>query len=234
MLVVDILTQILLTVLTFIALPILHKNTICCRWFLFGVRYYSNFQFTPWRVIMGNNMVSKTWVGMSTTKYLFTPIQSSKSLEKHRLWMPVHQNSCQRKTVLNFLHYWMTENIHSYISYITFAILPFCHKKNLTKVQSWVVWSVLLLSKPSEALQMVHSNTKNAKCRVCQSQVCYTQTHFCAFNAPLISVVINLIVVKIVKCDPEDMVLADYDITLHSINWKLLPCQILHRDCKNH
>ena len=40
-LVVDILAQILLTLLTFIALPILRKISICRRWFLWtGVCYY--------------------------------------------------------------------------------------------------------------------------------------------------------------------------------------------------
>ena len=35
--VVNILTQILLILLTFIALPILRKTSICRRWLLFGV-----------------------------------------------------------------------------------------------------------------------------------------------------------------------------------------------------
>ena len=51
--VVDILTQILLTLLTFIGLPIWRKISICYRWFLFGVGYYVNFQFTPCRMING-------------------------------------------------------------------------------------------------------------------------------------------------------------------------------------
>ena len=49
--VVDILTQILLTLLTLNALPILRKISICCRWFLFGVSYHVNLQLIPWRVI---------------------------------------------------------------------------------------------------------------------------------------------------------------------------------------
>ena len=40
--------------MTFIALPIiLRKISTCRRWFLFGVSYYVNFQFTPRRVING-------------------------------------------------------------------------------------------------------------------------------------------------------------------------------------
>ena len=50
-LVVNILNQILLTVLTFIALQTFRKSLIC-RWrFLFGVCYYVNIQYTPWRII---------------------------------------------------------------------------------------------------------------------------------------------------------------------------------------
>ena len=65
---VNILTQILLTLLTFITLPILRKISVCRRWFLFGVSYYVNFQFTPFEEwSMDNNMVSKIWVGISTT-----------------------------------------------------------------------------------------------------------------------------------------------------------------------
>ena len=78
-LVVNIPTQILLTLLTFIALLILLKVSIWRGWFLFGVRYYENIQLTPWRVIMDTNMVSKIWLEMSTTNNL---IQNSKSLAK--------------------------------------------------------------------------------------------------------------------------------------------------------
>ena len=54
-LVVEILTRILLTLLTFIALPSLRKISICHRWFLLVVSYDVNFQFTP-----DNSKVSKT------------------------------------------------------------------------------------------------------------------------------------------------------------------------------
>ena len=52
--IVDILPQILLTLLTFIDLLILRKVLICDGWFLFGVSYYVAFQFAPWRVINGS------------------------------------------------------------------------------------------------------------------------------------------------------------------------------------
>ena len=52
---------------------------------------------------------------------------------------------------------------------IIFAILPFSHKITLTELLSSVLWSLLLLMKPSYALQMVHSNTKNAKSKVLRS-----------------------------------------------------------------
>ena len=49
----NILTQILLTLVTFIALPILRKISICHRWFLLSVSYYVTFQSTLRRVING-------------------------------------------------------------------------------------------------------------------------------------------------------------------------------------
>ena len=52
-LVIDILTQILLTLLTFIALLTLQIVSICRWWVLFGVSYYINVSFTPWRVNNG-------------------------------------------------------------------------------------------------------------------------------------------------------------------------------------
>ena len=64
--IVDIITQTLLTLLTFI----LQKKIYKSRWFLIGMSYDVNFQFTTWRVFNNNNMVSKIWVGMSTTKLL--------------------------------------------------------------------------------------------------------------------------------------------------------------------
>ena len=50
-LVIDIFNEILLMFLTFIALQILWKVSICCLKFLFGECYYVKIQFTPWRVI---------------------------------------------------------------------------------------------------------------------------------------------------------------------------------------
>ena len=51
--------QILLTLLTFIALQILQKVSICCATLLFGVCYYAHLQFTARRVIDDHIMVSK-------------------------------------------------------------------------------------------------------------------------------------------------------------------------------
>ena len=56
---------------------------------------------------------------------------------------------------------------------------PFCifsHKNTLTKLPSWVLWSLLL--KPLDALQNGHSNKKNAKSGVRQFQVCYLGTTY--------------------------------------------------------
>ena len=77
-----------------------------------------------------------------------------------------------------------TDEKPSKISNITFAILQFIHrKKTLTKWPSWVLWSLLLLIKPSDAFQMIYSNTKNAKSKVRQPQVCYLRsTHSSALK----------------------------------------------------
>ena len=71
--------------------------------------------------------------------------------------------------------YIKTEKNPSKISNIIFAILPFSHKNTLTKLPSWVLWSLLLAMKPSDVFKngQVHSTTKNAKSGVRQSQVCY-------------------------------------------------------------
>ena len=99
---------------------------------------------------MDNNMVSKIWVGISTTNIYLLQLKIQSHLQKRVLWMPVHQNSFRKKKI-------------SKISNITFAILHFSHQNTLTKLPSWVLWSLLLLIKPSDALfKMVHSNTKNA------------------------------------------------------------------------
>ena len=76
---------ILLTLLNFIALLILRKVSICRLWFLFDVSYYVNVQFTPWRVIMDNNMVSKIWVGMSTTNINLLQFKIQSHLQKRGL-----------------------------------------------------------------------------------------------------------------------------------------------------
>ena len=59
-------TKLLLNLLTFIAIQILQEISIYHRWFLFGVSYYVNFQFTLEEQLVDNIMVTKIWVGMST------------------------------------------------------------------------------------------------------------------------------------------------------------------------
>ena len=60
---VDILIQILLILLTFIALIVLRELSICGRWFLFGV----NLHLEEWSI--GTNMVSNIWFGMAYTNF---------------------------------------------------------------------------------------------------------------------------------------------------------------------
>ena len=64
---------------------------------------------------MDNNMASKIVVGMSATNIHLLQIEIQSHLQKHRLWMPVNQNSYWRKTFK--------------ISNIAFAILPFFSQK---------------------------------------------------------------------------------------------------------
>ena len=93
-------------------------------------------------------------------------------LEKRGLWMPVHQHS---------------EEKSSKISDNTFAILPFSHQNSLTRLPSRVLWGLprpLLIWTHHMRFKIVHSNTKNAKSRVRQFQVCHLHTtHSSVLNA---------------------------------------------------
>ena len=77
---------------------------------------------------MDNNMVSKIGVGMTTINIHLLQFKILSHLQKRGFWMPVHENSCWRKT--------------SEIYYITFAILLFSHQNTLVKLLSPVLWSL--------------------------------------------------------------------------------------------
>ena len=80
----NILTLILLNLLTFIPLPILRQVSICCARLLFGVGYYVNVQFTLRREIDESHYDEQN---LSWNVYLwhsFTSIQNSRSLAKTR------------------------------------------------------------------------------------------------------------------------------------------------------
>ena len=85
MLVEDILTQILITLLTFITLLILSKVSICCcGCFLSDVSYYVNFQFTIENVEewpMGNNMVSKICLKCLLIIFIYFTLKSKVTLK---------------------------------------------------------------------------------------------------------------------------------------------------------
>ena len=53
-----------------------------------------------------------------------------------------------------------TKEKPSKISNIAFAILTFYQKNTQTEWPPWVIWSLLLLMKPSDVLKMVHFNIK--------------------------------------------------------------------------
>ena len=150
--VVAILTHILLTLLTSIGLSILQRISLCHRWFLFGVSYYVNFQFTPWRLINGY-MVSKIWVGMSTTNIFIYPNSNSKPIAKTRTLNLSTSEPIQKKTRPKFL------TLHSPFCLFLIKILKLnCHREYFRVFFSW--WNHQMHFK------MVHSNTKNAKSRV--------------------------------------------------------------------
>ena len=84
-------------------------------------------------------MVSNIWVGMSILIFIYS-------------------NSKFKVTCKNTdFEFWYirthTVEKSSKISNITFSILPFSYKNTLTKLPSWVLWSLLLLTKPSDVLQ---------------------------------------------------------------------------------
>ena len=110
--VVDILIQILLTFLTFIASQILRKVSICGGWFLLGLSYYVNFQFTPWRVINGyqHGEQNLSW----NVYFIYFNPGTSIHLQKRGVWILKHWTHSEEKT--------------SSISNITFAILDFLIK----------------------------------------------------------------------------------------------------------
>ena len=73
---------------------------------------------------------------------MFTPMQTSKS--------PAKTTDFERRYIRTY-----SEEKPSKISNIrpTFAIVHFSHKIFLTKMPSWVLWGLLILIKPSDALQ---------------------------------------------------------------------------------
>ena len=80
----DVLHQIFLSFLTFIALQISQNVSIWCARLLFGVCYYVNIQFTPQRVINIFHYAEQN-LSLNVNYYdLFTSIQNSMSLEKSR------------------------------------------------------------------------------------------------------------------------------------------------------
>ena len=117
---VDILTQIVLTLLTFLTSPILRNIPICCRRFLFDVSYNVNFQL--------NLEQSDHWIMICQAKFELECI----------LLTLIYTNSKFKVACKNAdFEYWYirthTEEIPSKLFNVTFAIFPFSHKSTLLK-----------------------------------------------------------------------------------------------------
>ena len=115
----------MLTLLTFVAVPVLRKNiklslmvSLWCE--LISIYTLKN----QWITI-----VSKIWVGMSTTNIHLLQF-NFKSLAKTRTLNAGTLELIPKKNCLKFQHY----------------ISHFAHANTLTKLPSWVLWSLLLFS----------------------------------------------------------------------------------------
>ena len=81
-LVKDVLNQILLSLLVFIALQILRKVSVCCARLLFGVWYYVNVQFTSRMGIDGSHYCEQNLSWMSTNNIHLLQIKIQGHLQK--------------------------------------------------------------------------------------------------------------------------------------------------------
>ena len=125
----------------FIALLSLRKVSTCRGWFIFDVsllctRSMYTLKSAQWITII---MVNKIWVGMSTTNILLLQFKSQSHLQNGDYKCRYSRTHSKEKA--------------SEIFNITFAILSFCYQNTLTKLPSSVLWSLLLLIKPLDALQ---------------------------------------------------------------------------------
>ena len=117
--VVDILTQMLFTLLPIMALPILRKISICHRWFLLGVSYYVNFHFSY--TLKKDKWITISWIWWAKFELqclLLTFIHSNSKFNV--TWKNVDFECRYIRT--------HSEEKPSKISNITFAILPFLIK----------------------------------------------------------------------------------------------------------
>ena len=153
-LVVDILTQVLLTLLTFIALLISRKVSIYGGWFLFGVSYYVTIQFITWRVINGKQYGEQDFSLNIFYWYSFASIQNSKSLAKN-------------KTVNAWTSEFILKKKTLKISIVTFVILHFSHQNALTRLPLWVFRNLLFSMKPIRYAQRLFILGKKKPQRVC-------------------------------------------------------------------
>ena len=135
------------------------KILICRRWSLSWCELLCINK--PWRVIMDNNI---WWAKFELIYFLiywysFSSIQNSKSLAKTQTFNACTSELKPKKNHQKFL------TLSPYIHHFSLFSLKYfnCHHEYFGVYFSW--WNHLMLFK------MVHFNTKNAKCRVCKSQV---------------------------------------------------------------
>ena len=172
----DILTQILLTLLTVIALTNFAKS-INLSWMVSLWFVWCELCKCSIYTLKNDQWITTWWANFELECLLLIFIYFN---SKFKVTCKNGDFKCQCTRT-------HSKETMSKISNITFPILPFSHQNTSTKLPSLILRSLLLLMKPSDTLQ-THSNPKNAKSRVCQCQVCYLHTTHSS-------------VLKLTKCD---------------------------------
>ena len=142
----------MLTLLTFIALLILRKVSICCARLLSSVLLRKLPIYTK-----SDQLILLWWAKFESESLLmiFTYFHSKFKVTCKNL-MSVYQNSPKLVNSVD--------------------ILLFFHQNSLANLKSWVIRSLFFVIKPSKCFKMFHSTPNNAKYNVDQSQACFLHT----------------------------------------------------------